>query len=469
MQAVVNPTDVLGEVSPIFKKQQAFYNSGKTLDYKFRVKQIKKLKKAIKDNEEAAIKALNYDLGKAQMEAYTTEVGFMYPEIEHVLANLKEWMRPEHVATPLALAPSSSKIMKRPLGQVLIIGPWNYPFQLMLAVLLPAIAAGNTAILKPSEFTPATNEVIKKIISDTFDEEYIAIVEGEGHVVLPPMIDNLKFNHIFFTGSVPVGAIIAEQAARHLIPCTLELGGKSPAIVDETANINIAAKRIVWGKFTNAGQTCVAPDYVLVHNSKKQQLVDGLKKHIVAAFGENPHQSADYGRIINERRFDALTEFLAEGNILYGGENDKTDKFIAPTLLDNVHMEDKVMKEEIFGPILPILTYENLDEVIDIIRQNSHPLALYLFTNKSSVEEKVMSQVAFGGGCVNDCLMHLGNPDLPFGGVGTSGQGSYHGKYGFDTFSHNQSIIKTPTLIDVPVRYAPFTNLKEKMVRMFLG
>ncbi|MCL4111616.1 UNVERIFIED_CONTAM: hypothetical protein GTU68_002032 [Idotea baltica] len=467
METVLKPNRVAQNVKPIFDKQRKFFFSGKTKSFKFRKEQLKKLKKAIKQNEEQILKALATDLGKPRFEAFVTEITFMYEEINHVLASLEKWMQPQTVATPLVFQPGSSKITYEPLGTVLIISPWNYPFQLAMAPLVAALAAGNTAFIKPSEKTPATALLIEDMLNTTFPEELVAVVQGDGAETIPPMLENFRFNNIFFTGSVAVGKIIAQEAAKQLTPCVLELGGKSPCIVDKSAKIDVSAKRIVWGKFVNVGQTCIAPDYILVHESVKDELVAKLKKHITAMFGEDMQASPDLGRIVNEQRFDILHSYLSQGRILHGGKSDREDRFIEPTLIDNLKLDDSIMEEEVFGPILPIITYSSNEEAIDIIRRNPYPLALYLFANNKKVEKQFFENISFGGGCLNSTLLHIGNPDLPFGGVGYSGQGRYHGWYSFECMSHPKSVLTSSNYGELPLRFAPYNDIKEKIARFY--
>ncbi len=455
-------------VAPIFESQKAFFESGATRSYDFRVKQLKKLKDSIKRHETEIYEALAKDLGKPAFETYASEIGFIYQDIKHTIKHLRGWMRPEKVSTSVVHFPSSSKIVPSPLGQVLIISPWNYPFQLMLAPLIGSIAAGNTTILKPSEYTVNTALVLEKIIKDCFDSNYVHIVQGEGIVVVPQLLDNFRFDLLFFTGNTKVGTIIAQQAAKTLTPVVLELGGKSPTIVDKNVSVDVTAKRIVFGKLFNTGQTCVAPDYLLVHENIKDKLVASLKKTIVDFYGENPQESESYGRIVTPRHFDALIKYLDNGTIVHGGETDREDLYVAPTLIEDVTMDDPIMQSEIFGPILPIMTFSNIDEAIQIVKQNPYPLALYIFTVDRAVEDKVISNIRFGGGCVNNAIVHLSNPNLPFGGVGYSGIGSYHGKHGFETFSHLKSIMKTKFFYDNDLRYPPYTDTKLNIAKKFL-
>ncbi|WP_242692012.1 aldehyde dehydrogenase family protein [Aridibaculum aurantiacum] len=449
-----------------WKGMRDFYASGTTRTYQFRKLQLERLKVAIKENEEAISAALFQDLRKSKEEAYTTEIGFMYAEISHALKHLRQWMQPTTVKTPVVLFPSSSKIIPASLGVVLIIAPWNYPFQLMMAPLVGAIAGGNCAVLKPSELTPHTSAIISKIIQETFDPNFIKVIEGDGAQVVPGLMNNYRFDNVFFTGSIAVGKEINKLAAPQLVPVTLELGGKSPCIVDADADLAVAAKRITWGKFTNAGQTCVAPDYVLVHKDRKAELVKHMQQAIHNFYGSNPQQSSDYGRIVNERRWITLTDFLQQGKIIEGGKTDKEDLYISPTLIENVSLDQPIMKEEIFGPLLPVLSFQHHDEALQIIKQNPNPLSLYYFGNKKENQVKFLDEVSFGGGCINNTLVHLANAELPFGGVGNSGVGSYHGKFSFDTFTRPKSVLETATWIDPSVKYPPYKG-KLKFLKWF--
>jgi aldehyde dehydrogenase (NAD+) len=451
----------------LYEQQRHFFESGKTRSYAFRKQQLLRLKNAIRSHEDLITEALYQDLHKPATESYTTEIGFVYEEINYTLKHLKDWMKPQRVPTPIIAQPAQSKIYRDPLGLTLLIAPWNYPFQLLISPLVGAIAGGNCAVLKPSEETTHTAQAIEKLINDTFAPEYISVVQGNGAVVVPALMENCSFDHVFFTGSVAVGKIIMAAAAKNLTPVTLELGGKSPCIVDETANLPVTARRIAWGKFLNAGQTCVAPDYLIVQESVKNQFVRLIAESLRNFYGEDPAHSPDYPRMLNKKRFDAVTKFLNNGRILLGGQTNEADKYIAPTLLDNITPEDPVMQEEIFGPVLPILTYRHLTEVPQIIAHQPYPLALYLFTTSSANEKYIMNTVRFGGGCVNDTVLHLANPAIPFGGVGTSGLGSYHGKYSFDTFTHAKGVLKATTRLDIPLRYPPYEK-KARYVKWFM-
>lgn len=431
------------------------FESGVTRTYQFRLQQLQRLKKTILACEEEIYVSLFYDLKKSKEETYATELGIVISEINTAIKNLKRWMEPEYVPTDLVNLPSRSTIYRDPLGVVLIISPWNYPFQLLFNPLIGAIAGGNCAVLKPSEFAPATAAVIEKICNIIFPKQYIHAIQGDGSAVIPAMMSHFRFDHIFYTGSIPVGKTIYQMAAEKLIPVTLELGGKSPCIVEEDANINVAAKRIVLGKFANAGQTCIAPDYILVHESKKEVLIEKMKE-ATEDFYDDAANSNDYGKIINEKRFDALINYLSDGTVVFGGATDRTKLFIAPTILTNVSLDAKVMREEIFGPVLPVLTFSHFEEALEVVKQNANPLAFYLFTNNKKKEVQWMQSVAFGGGCINNTDWHFTNHQLPFGGVGNSGIGAYHGKFTFDTFTRLKSVLKTPNWFDPFIKYPPF-------------
>ncbi|KAB2188291.1 aldehyde dehydrogenase [Staphylococcus epidermidis] len=449
-----------------FNNSKAFFNTHKTKNLKFRKQQLKLLSKNIKNHENELLDALYKDLGKSKVEAYATEIGMLLKSIKLMRKELKNWSKTKQTDTPLYLFPTKSYIKKEPYGTVLIIGPFNYPVQLVFEPLIGAIAAGNTAIVKPSELTPHVAIVIKDIIEDTFDEAYVSVVEGgieETQTLL-----SLPFDYIFFTGSEKVGKIVYEAAARKLIPVTLELGGKSPVIVDDTANIKVASERISFGKFTNAGQTCVAPDYILVQRKVKNDLIKALKKTITEFYGENIEKSPDFGRIVNQKHFNRLNDLIQihKDNVVFGGNSSKEDLYIEPTLLDNITNDNKIMKEEIFGPILPIITYDNFDEVLEIIQSKSKPLSLYLFSEDENMTHRVVEELSFGGGAINDTLMHLANPNLPFGGVGSSGIGQYHGKYSFDTFSHMKSYTFKSTRLESSLFFPPYKG-KFKYIKTF--
>lgn len=439
-----------------FYDSKAFFNTQQTKDISFRKEQLKKLSKAIKSYESDILEALYTDLGKNKVEAYATEIGITLKSIKNARKELKNWTKTKNVDTPLYLFPTKSYIKKEPYGTVLIIAPFNYPFQLVFEPLIGAIAAGNTAIIKPSELTPNVARVIKRLINETFDANYIEVIEGG--IEETQTLIHLPFDYVFFTGSENVGKIVYQAASENLVPVTLEMGGKSPVIVDETANIKVASERICFGKFTNAGQTCVAPDYILVHESVKDDLITALSKTLREFYGQNIQQSPDYGRIVNLKHYHRLTSLLnsAQMNIVFGGHSDEDERYIEPTLLDHVTNDSAIMQEEIFGPILPILTYQSLDEAIAFIHQRPKPLSLYLFSEDENATQRVINELSFGGGAINDTLMHLANPKLPFGGVGASGMGRYHGKYSFDTFTHEKSYIFKSTRLESGVHLPPY-------------
>ena len=449
-----------------FNNSKAFFNTHKTKNLKFRKQQLKLLSKNIKNHENELLDALYKDLGKSKVEAYATEISMLLKSIKLMRKELKNWSKTKQTDTPLYLFPTKSYIKKEPYGTVLIIGPFNYPVQLVFEPLIGAIAAGNTAIVKPSELTPHVAIVIKDIIEDTFDEAYVSVVEGG--IEETQSLLSLPFDYMFFTGSEKVGKIVYEAAARKLIPVTLELGGKSPVIVDDTANIKVASERISFGKFTNAGQTCVAPDYILVQRKVKNDLIKALKKTITEFYGENIEKSPDFGRIVNQKHFNRLNDLIQihKDNVVFGGNSSKEDLYIEPTLLDNITNDNKIMKEEIFGPILPIITYDNFDEVLEIIQSKSKPLSLYLFSEDENMTHRVVEELSFGGGAINDTLMHLANPNLPFGGVGSSGIGQYHGKYSFDTFSHMKSYTFKSTRLESSLFFPPYKG-KFKYIKTF--
>ncbi len=438
----------------LFWAMKAYFESGATRSYNFRCAMLLRLKEAVKAYETQILEALQADLHKSAEEAYSTEIGFFYSEISFALKHLNRWMQKTTVSTPLFLFPSKSYIVSEPMGVCLVIAPWNYPFQLLFAPLLAAIAGGNCVLLKPSEVAANTSAVVATMVAEFFDPAFVAVVEGDGQQVVTDLMQRFRFDHVFFTGSVNVGRSIAVMAAEKLVPVTLELGGKSPCIVDEDANMAVAANRITWGKFTNAGQTCVAPDYLLVHEKSKDVLLNEMAKSIEHFFG-NALVSADYGRLISQQRFDIVSNFLQHGNILLGGQTDANQLFIAPTLIE-VLADSPAMQQEIFGPVLPVFTFANRKQAADIIQQYPNPLALYYFGANPQNQQYFTEGLAFGGGCINNTLVHLANPNLPFGGVGNSGNGMYHGKFGFDTFTRQKSIVKTSTRFDPAVKYPPY-------------
>jgi len=438
------------------EKMRQYFNSGATRQYHFRREQLKKLKAAILKYEEELYAALHTDLKKSKEESWVTETGMVIAELNAAIKNLRQWMEPDRTGTNLVNLPSTSRVMKEPLGVVLIIGPWNYPFQLLINPLVGAMAAGNCTVVKPSEFAPATDAVMKKIIEKTFAPEYILYVQGEGQTVIPEMMNNFSFGHVFYTGSTAVGKIIYKMAAERLVPVTLELGGKSPCVVEADANIKVAARRITMTKFSNAGQMCVAPDYVLVHESIKDKLLNGLKETVPKFFSDKPEENDNYGKMINEKQFNRVAGYLSNGTKLYGGRTDKENLFIEPTILTDVPLDSPVMNDEIFGPVLPVISYKTTEEAKAIIDRHPNPLSFYVYTSSRKKENEWLEAVPAGGACVNNSSWHLTNHHLPFGGRGFSGTGCYHGKYSFETFSHKKAVMKTPTWFDPSIKYPPF-------------
>lgn len=425
----------------------------------FRKEALTKLLNTVIIHENEIIEALYFDFKKPAFEAVLTETNYVISELKDTIKNLNSWAKPKRVFPSLLNFPSKNYIYKEPYGKVLIIAPWNYPFQLALCPLISAFAAGNQVVLKPSELTPKTSEIIEKIISKVFHKNDVNVMEG-GIEVSQQLLSE-RWDYIFFTGSVAVGKIVAKAAAVNLTPVTLELGGKNPCIIDETANLKLAAKRIVWGKFINAGQTCIAPDYVLIQKDMKSHFVNFLKEEITKAYGENPVESPDFARIINTKNWQRLVNMIEPEKVIFGGQTDIKNCYIAPTLVEETSLESEIMKDEIFGPILPILTYENEAEIDAVMAKYEKPLALYIFTENSIFSKKIIQKHSFGGGCINDTVVHFSNNRLPFGGVGHSGIGAYHGSLSFDTFSHNKSIVKKSNFLDLPMRYAPY---KDKLV-----
>lgn len=438
------------------EKLRQYYNSGITRPYSFRKEQLKKLKASILKHEQDLYDALYSDLKKCREENWVTELGFVIAEINTALKNLKSWMRPERAGTNLVNFPSSSRVMKESMGVVLVVGPWNYPFMLLLTPVVGAIAAGNCVVIKPSEFASATDAVIKEIIEESFPPEYILYVQGDGATVIPEMMNNFTFDHIFYTGSTAVGKIIYKMAAERLVPVTLELGGKSPCIVESDANIKVTARRIAMTKFSNAGQMCVAPDYVLVHESVKGKFIDAMKETIQKFFTDKPEESYNYCKIVNERQFNRIAAYLSSGTKLYGGRTDKEKLFIEPTILTDVPLDARVMNDEVFGPVLPVLSFNTAEEARRIIERHPNPLSFYVYTSNPKKEKEWLEVIPAGGCCVNNSAWHLTNHHLPFGGRGFSGTGCYHGKYSFETFSHKKAVMKTPTWFDPNIKYPPF-------------
>lgn len=459
----VSQTD-FNDAEKIVSLQRLMFKTGRTLSHEFRIAQLNKLKVAISKYADQIDQALKEDIGRPSFESYI-EISTAFDEIKHTSKSLKKWMAPQKVGTSAFAQPGRSRIESRPLGVTCIMGPYNYPFLLCIQPLIGALAAGNTAVIKPSSLTPATSAIIKKIIEECFDADYVKVLLGSTEVTNRLLEQN--FDHIFFTGSPRVGRIVMAAAAKQLTPVTLELGGKSPTIVHKDANLKIAAKRIIAGKMLNAGQTCVAPDHVFVHEDVKEEFQKLLCETLKASYGSDPKTSPDFGRMINAKHFERVKQLIDQDKVVYGGQTDATENFIAPTLMTNVSMQDDVMQEEIFGPLLPIISYQTLPEVYQSIDSlPNHPLALYLFTQSGLVEQEVLDNVQFGGGCINNTVMHVANGNLPFGGVGESGIGSYHGKRSFEAFSHQRSILKATTWFDIAFRYAPYNNKVNLIKRM---
>ncbi len=450
----------------LLKKQREYFLSGTTRDVDFRIEKLIQLKESIIKNEKDIAEALKKDLNKAPTESYVTETGMILEEIKYALKNIKSWVKPEKVKTPLVQFRSQSYIYSEPYGLSLIIGTWNYPFLLCFSPLIGAIAAGNCAIVKPSEVSPNCSRVISKIIEETFDEKHVKSIEGG--VEIATELLNQKFDYILYTGGINVGKIVMQAASKNLTPVTLELGGKSPCIVDRDVDINVAARRIVWGKLLNAGQICIAPDYLYVNKGIKEELIKKIKKSIIEFFGKDSKQSPDYPRIVNQKHFDRLVNFIDKSKVIIGGDYDRENLYISPTVLDNVNWEDAIMQEEIFGPILPIMEYNDLDEVINIINDHPKPLALYLFSDNKDIQQKVIDRTSSGGVCINSPIHHQVSPSLPFGGVGDSGMGNYHGKFSFDTFSHKKSVVIKSFFPDIKTMYPPYKG-KLKLLRNIWG
>lgn len=446
------------DINLIFKNQKEFFESGKTINVDYRIKNLKKLNDIIKKNEDKILNELKKDLGKSNFEGYVTEVGILYDDINFHIKNVKKWSSEEKRKSPIVYYPSKSYIYKEPYGVTLIIGPFNYPFQLVIAPLIGAISAGNTAIIKPSENSRNIALLLEKLINENFPEGYLRVVNPLGGKETVSLLLDKPFDYIFFTGSVRVGKLVMQKAAQHLTPVTLELGGKSPCIVDSDAKLKLAAKRIVWGKFLNAGQTCVAPDYLCVHKSVKDELLKLIINEIRVQFGENVRNSEDYPRIVNKSSLERLSGYLNDGKIYYGGNIDEDNLYMEPTLIIKPDLNSPLMSDEIFGPILPILVYEDLDNVIKFINHREKPLALYYFSESKKKIKYILTSTTSGGVTINDTIIHVANPNLPFGGVGNSGVGKYHGKESFETFTHNKSVMKRGTFIEFNIRFAPYKN-----------
>ncbi|MDQ7092740.1 aldehyde dehydrogenase [Desulfosporosinus sp. PR] len=455
----------MSDIKEILDEQRTFFKVGKTLSLDFRLKALKTLKRSICEHEKDILDALKSDLNKSAFEAYATEIAMVSEELDYAIKHLPHWVKIKRVRTPIMHFKSSCYRIPEPYGISLIMSPWNYPFQLTLAPLIGSIAGGNCSVIKPSAYSFATSAVIARILRECFEENYIAVIEG-GREANQALLDE-KFDYIFFTGGVSVGKTVMASAARSLTPVTLELGGKSPCMVDKEVNIDLAARRIVWGKFLNAGQTCVAPDYLLVHKEVKKDLIRGIQKYILEFYGKDPCANEEYPKIINEKHFRRIKSYLSNGEIVAGGEFNEKNLRIAPTVLDKIKWEDPIMQEEIFGPILPMIEFSDISEAVLSVNSLPKPLALYLFTTNKEVEARIVESISFGGGCINDTIVHLATSSMPFGGVGESGMGGYHGKWSFDTFTHTKSILKKSNLIDIKLRYPPYGNKLNIFKKLF--
>lgn len=447
----------------VVEKQKEFFKTGKPIDINYRKKALIKLRDAVDKYEEKILYALKLDLGKSEFEGYETELGIVKSELKNTIKNLEKWSKPKKVRASIMNPFSDNRIYNQPYGVCLILSPWNYPFQLALMPLIGSIAAGNTSILKLSEISPFTSGIVREIIEEIFDEEYIAVFSGEADEAINLIESDIDF--IFYTGNPKIGASVAESAGRRLIPCVLELGGKSPCIIDRKADLDNAAKKIVWGKFMNAGQTCVAPDYIIADRLVFLELRDKLVHYIKKFYGENPIESDDYPKIINKKNFDRILNLIEGKRLIFGGKYDDDSLKIEPTILEVSSMDEKIMQEEIFGPIIPIIIYKNKSEIFEIIDKNKNPLALYLFTDNNSFEKEIIEKVSFGGGCVNDTIIHCTSDGLPFGGIGRSGIGNYHGKASFDAFSHKKSVVKSKKFADISMKYPPFNEKKLELIK----
>jgi len=453
------------EFSNYIENQENYFKIGKTLHISKRKKLLRNLKKEILSNEDKIFRALNDDLRKSNYETYLTEIGILISEIDLFLSNLEKWAKPKKVKSSLLSFPSSDYIYSEPYGKVLILSPWNYPFQLAILPLMSAVAAGNTVVLKPSEHAPNTSSLIKEMVEKIFDKSHALVIEGAADTASKLL--EYRWDYIFFTGSVKIGKIVAAAAAKHLTPTTLELGGKNPCIIDDTIDLKLTSRRIVWGKFVNAGQTCIAPDFLIVKRNIKEQLIHHLSKEIERAYGKNPKESEDYPRIVNKTNLFRLSNLIKETKILFGGEYDSDSCYFSPTIIDEPRIDSPIMNEEIFGPILPIISYDDENQIEKLISKYEKPLALYVFSTNKKFSEKIIRKYSFGGGAINDTIIHVGNPNLPFGGVGHSGIGAYHGKASFDLLSHKKSIVKKGNWLDIKIRYAPYKGKLEYVKKFF--
>jgi len=461
-----NPANSISNIRQLVENQKLFFNSNKTKDIKFRKLQLTILFNCLKKNESLIYDAIYKDFRKSKFDTYETELSLIYHEIKLAIKNLPKWSKTKKVSTGIANFPGRSYIMPEPLGVTLVIGAWNYPYQLSILPAVSAIVAGNTVIIKPSELSENSSKIMAEILNAAFAEEFLHVVEG-GVEVSTELLKQ-KFDKIFFTGSSAIGKIIMKAASENLCPVVLELGGKSPAFILDDASIKIAAKRIVFGKFINGGQTCVAPDYLIIRKGIKEKFIEELKKQIRHIHGDNPSESEAFTNIINQRHFERLINLINDKKVVFGGEHDENKKYISPTLLDNVNWDDAIMQEEIFGPILPIIEFDDLDEIIKKVKQRDKPLALYIFSNCTKAIDKITKEISFGGGMINDTLAHLANANLPFGGVGYSGMGNYHGKFGFDAFSHQKAVLYKSNLIEPFIKYPPYTKTKLRILKWLL-
>ena len=454
------------DIPKIVNQQKKFFNSNSTKQVSLRIETLKKLKNLLKENEQELYTAIYTDFKKSEFETYLTELSLIYNELNGAIRNLKKWSKQKRVRTNLANFPAKSYIIPEPLGTVLVISAWNYPYQIALIPAISALAAGNTVVIKPSEIPNNTSKILAKIINSNFDSNYLAVIEG-GVKTTTELLQQ-KWDKIFFTGSTPIGKIVYKAAAENLTPVTLELGGKSPTFVLADCNIKITAKRIVWAKFLNAGQTCIAPDYLLVEEKIKEQLLLALKKEIENAYPNNKEVQENYVQIVNERNFNRLEQLIPTEKIYHGGETNKENRSISPTLLHNINYDDSIMQDEIFGPILPVISFENLEDVIGKIKEREKPLSLYIYSKNKKTIKKILHEISFGGGGINESLVHYSNPNLPFGGVGASGIGNYHSKAGFDTFTHYKSILHKTSWLEPNIKYTPFTKLKMRILKFIL-